>query len=78
MILLIPVFLQRQKLKYNSLRDDAIILIPAFVFVGFYSWVFDWYFPLIFTAVGVGGYMALKPLIKSVITQFLHIIFTAI
>jgi uncharacterized membrane protein YphA (DoxX/SURF4 family) len=78
MILLIPVFLQRHKLKYNSLRDDAIILIPAFVFVGFYSWVFDWYFPLFFTLVGIGGYMALKPLIKSVITQFLPMIFAAI
>ncbi|MCB9334655.1 MAG: hypothetical protein H6586_00780 [Flavobacteriales bacterium] len=78
MILLIPVFLQRKKLKYNNLREDAIILIPAFALVGFYSWVFDWYFPLIFTAVGFGGYMALKPIVKSVYTQFIPIGFAAI
>jgi len=78
MILLIPVFLHRKKIKYNNLREDALILIPAFAFVGFYSWVFDWYFPLIFTAVGFGGYMALKPLIKSVVTQFLPILFVTI
>ena len=78
MILLIPVFLQRKKLKYNNLREDAIILIPAFALVGFYSWVFDWYFPLLFAALGVGGYMALKPLIKSVIMQFVPIVFITI
>ncbi len=78
MILLIPVFLQRKKLKYNNLREDAIILIPAFALVGFYSWVFGWYFPLIFTLIGFAGYFALKPLVKSVYKQFFPIIYVAI
>ncbi|MGE0560713.1 MAG: hypothetical protein AB7O47_02770 [Flavobacteriales bacterium] len=77
MVLIILVFFQRQKIKMNTLRDDAFILIPAFVMVGFYSWVFSWYFPLIFTGVGFIGYMLLKFLVKSVVTQFIPIGFIA-
>jgi hypothetical protein len=45
--------------------------------VGFYSWVFSWYFPLIFTGVGFIGYMLLKFVVKSVATQFIPIGFVA-
>ncbi len=77
MVLILPVFFQRQKIKMNTLRDDAFILIPAFVMVGFYSWVFSWYFPLIFTGVGFIGFMLLKFVVKSVATQFIPIGFIA-
>lgn len=78
MILIIPVFFQRQKIKMNTIREDAFILIPAFVLVGFYSWVFSWYFPLIFTAIGFVGYLLLKFVVKSVITQFIPIGFVTV
>ncbi len=78
MILIIPIFFQRQKIKMNTLRDDAFILVPAFVLVGFYSWVFTWYFPLIFTAVGCIGYLISKYFIKNVVTQFIPIGFVTV
>lgn len=78
MVLIIPVFFQRQKIKMNTLRDDAFILVPAFVLVGFYSWVFTWYFPLIFTAVGFVGYLLSKYFIKNVVTQFIPIGFVTV
>ena len=62
----------------NTLRDDAFILVPAFVLVGFYSWVFTWYFPLIFTAVGFVGYLLSKYFIKNVVTQFIPIGFVTV
>ena len=78
MVLIIPIFFQRQKIKMNTLRDDAFILVPAFVLVGFYSWVFTWYFPLIFTAVGFVGYLLSKYFIKNVVTQFIPIGFVTV
>lgn len=78
MVLILPVFFQRHKIKINTLRDDAFILIPAFVMVGFYSWVFSWYFPLIFTAIGFIGYLLSKYFIKSVASQFIPITYIAL
>ncbi|OFY85133.1 MAG: hypothetical protein A3K10_03020, partial [Bacteroidetes bacterium RIFCSPLOWO2_12_FULL_31_6] len=78
MVLIIPIFFQRQKIKMNTLRDDAFILVPAFLLVGFYSWVFTWYFPLIFTAVGFVGYLLSKYFIKNVVTQFIPIGFVTV
>lgn len=78
MVLIIPIFFQRQKIKMNTLRDDAFILVPAFILVGFYSWVFTWYFPLIFTAVGFVGYLLSKYFIKNVVTQFIPIGFVTV
>lgn len=78
MILLIPVFLQRKKIKYNNLRQDAIILLPSLLFVIFYAWVFAWYFPIVFYLIGCGGYFALKPFVNSVYKQFLPIGFATI
>lgn len=78
MVLIIPIFFQRQKIKMNTLRDDAFILVPAFVLVGFYSWVFTWYFLLIFTAVGCIGYLISKYFIKNVVTQFIPIGFVTV
>lgn len=73
MVLIIPIFFHRHKIKMNTLRDDAFILIPAILLVGFYSWVFTWYFPVLFASVGFIGYLLSKYFIKNVATQFIPI-----
>lgn len=60
MIFIIPIFLARKKIKVNTTREDVIIFIGAFVFTAFLSWVFAWYFPLLFIAIGIGCYYASK------------------
>lgn len=77
-ILIIPIVIQRHKIKMNNVREDAFILLPAFVLVGFYSWVFSWYFPLLFTAAGFVLYLLSKFFVKSVATQFIPIGIVAI
>ncbi len=76
--LIIPVFFQRNKIKINTLRDDAFILIPAIAMVCFYSWVFSWYFPIIFTTTGFVGYLISKWFIKNTLTQWIPIGFVTL
>ena len=60
MIFIIPIFIARKKIKINTTKEDVVIFIGAFVFTAFLSWVFAWYFPLLFLAIGVGCYYASK------------------
>ena len=74
MLFLIPIYLFRNKIKINVLREDLIIGTSAFVFVGFLSWVFNWYFPMVFFAMGYLGYYATKRMLFNTYLRWLPIL----
>ncbi|MCB0401783.1 MAG: DoxX family protein [Flavobacteriales bacterium] len=63
MILIIPIFLYRDKIKINTLKEDIIIYSASMVFILFLSWVFNWYFFLLFFTVGFLLYYGSKRLL---------------
>ena len=78
MLFIIPIFFYRNKIKINTGKEDIIIFGSSMLFVLFLSWVFDWYFPLIFFAVGYGAYYASKRLLFNMFLKWLPILFVAI
>jgi len=74
MLFLIPIYLFRNKIKINVLREDLIIGGVSFAFVGVLSWVFDWYFPMLFFTVGYLGYYATKRLLFNTFLRWLPIL----
>lgn len=74
MLFLIPIYLFRNKIKINVLREDVLIGVSSFVFVAFLSWVFDWYFPLVFFIVGYLGYYATKRMLFNTYLRWLPVL----
>ncbi len=61
LIFTIPIVLMQGKIKFNTLKDDKIILPSAIIFtiiVG--AWLFGWWFPTIFTAIIFALYLFIK------------------
>ena len=73
MIFLIPIFLYRNKIKINITKEDVIIGGSSLVFVGFLSWVFDWYFPILFFTVGYLGYFGTKRMLFNTVLRWVPI-----
>lgn len=64
-ILLIPIFVYRKKIQLNTDKEDIYLLGAAVVCVTFFSWVFNWYFPILFAAIGFVAYYFTKKMSKS-------------
>ncbi|MBL4594280.1 MAG: DoxX family protein [Flavobacteriales bacterium] len=73
MMFLIPIFLFRNRIKINVAKEDLIIGISSLVFVGILSWVFDWYFPILFFSVGYLGYYGTKRLLFNTVMRWIPI-----
>ncbi|MDF1672382.1 MAG: DoxX family membrane protein [Vicingaceae bacterium] len=78
MIFIIPIFLARKKIKVNTTKEDVVIFIGAFVFTAFLSWVFAWYFPLVFLAIGIGGYYTSKRFLFNIYLKWIPILLVTI
>jgi len=78
MILLIPIFIYHRKIKLNNKIEDIIILIASIIVLTYLCWVFDWYFPLLFTAIGFGGYVLVKRILQTPKMQWIPIFYIAI
>ena len=78
MILLIPSFIFRKSIKINTKMEDVVILSIGLVFTIFMSWVFDWYFLILFYLIAVGGYIGMKRFIQPLKRQWLPYIYAAI
>lgn len=63
MIFIIPIFFYRKKIKLNTTKEDGIIFLSSTLLVLFFSWVFNWYFPILFTIIGFLLYYASKRLL---------------
>ncbi len=68
LIFVMPIFFMQGSIRFNSAKDDKIILPAALVFtivVG--GWLFGWWFPTIFTGLLFGIYLIIKRfLVKEV------------
>ncbi len=62
LVLIIPIFLFRGRIQWNTAQDDRVLLPLALVMVAFFSWIFTWWFPVLFTAAGMLGYLLIKRL----------------
>ena len=78
MLFLIPIFLTRNSIKINTTREDVIIGTSALIFVGFLSWVFDWYFPMLFFTIGYLGYYGTKRILFNTVLRWLPILVVTI
>ncbi len=77
MLFIIPIFFYRDRIKINTGKEDIIILSSTMLFVLFLSWVFDWYFPLLFVLVGYGLYYASKRLLFNRYMKWIPILLVA-
>jgi uncharacterized membrane protein YphA (DoxX/SURF4 family) len=49
----IIVFISRRKIKSNTIKENTVLVFFGLVFVGFFSMVFSWSFPLIFALTAI-------------------------
>jgi uncharacterized membrane protein YphA (DoxX/SURF4 family)/peroxiredoxin len=60
LVFVIPLFIMRKRIGFNTTKDDAVLLTGGLVLVAVWSWIFTWAGPVIFTVIGFGGYLILK------------------
>ena len=77
-ILIVPIFLYRKNIKINTNMEDTIFFGASIAFVLFFSWVFNWYFPLLFFTVGYLGFFASKRLLFNTVLKWIPIIWIAV
>lgn len=65
LVFVLPLFLFRKRIKFNTWGDDLAILPAALVLLAFYCWVFSWWFPMVFTIVVLGGYLMVKRFVEE-------------
>lgn len=65
LVFVIPLFIFRKRITFNTWGDDLSILPLAMVLLAFYCWVFAWWFPLVFALAVLGGYLMLKRLVEG-------------
>jgi len=68
MVFVIPIFFAawRNKIKLNTLKEDAIYLIGSLVVVSIFCfWLLDWKFPILFTIIAFGVGVLLKIISKE-------------
>lgn len=74
LLFLIPILLSRNSIKINTTREDIVVGTSSLIFIGFLSWVFDWYFPMLFFAIGYLGYYGTKRLLFNTVLRWLPIL----
>lgn len=53
--LLIWIFITQWRIKPNTRKENLIYVSTSLVVVGFFSWVFGWYFPIFFAFIALLG-----------------------
>ena len=62
LVFLLPIFFMQKKIKLNTFQEDKIYFPLSLAFVLLFSWVFTWFFPVLFTLVAYGVFIGLKKL----------------
>ena len=65
LVFVLPLFFHRKHIGFNTAADDRVLLPAGLVLVAFFSWVFTWWFPVLFTAAGMLGYLLIKRLLQG-------------
>ncbi len=65
LVFVLPLFLFRKRIGYNTWGDDLAVLPVSMALLAFYCWVFNWWFPLAFSLGVLVGYMVLKRLLTG-------------
>ncbi|MBP9177901.1 MAG: DoxX family protein, partial [Flavobacteriales bacterium] len=60
LVFILPIFLFRNRIEWNSKADDMILLPVGLALVAGWSWVFTWMGPVWFTVIGFAGYLLIK------------------
>ncbi|MBS1582238.1 MAG: DoxX family protein [Bacteroidetes bacterium] len=71
LVFVLPIFLFRKRIHFNTWGDDMAILPLSLVLLAFYCWVFAWWFPLVFALIGLAGYMGIKRLVQGVRAEWI-------
>jgi hypothetical protein len=64
-VFLLPIFFLQKRIKLNTLSEDKLYLPLSLGFVLIWSWVFGWYFPVVFLLLGYGGFLLMKRFIDD-------------
>jgi uncharacterized membrane protein YphA (DoxX/SURF4 family)/peroxiredoxin len=78
LVFVLPLFLFRKRIGFNTWGTDLAILPAALLLLGFWCWVFSWWFPLLFTLVVLCGYMAIKRFMASPRAEWATAIWVAV
>ncbi len=78
LVFIIPLFLLRKRIEWNSKSDDMILLPGALVLVAFWSWVFTWGGPVWFTLIGFLGYLLIKRFMQGTKAEWTAAAFIAV
>lgn len=65
LVFIIPIFFWQKRIKLNTMEDDKLLLPASIVFVAFFSWVFTWWFPVLFTLIAWAGYFGIKKILAG-------------
>ena len=60
LVFIIPLFIMRNRIEWNTNKDDLILLSGGLLLVAIWSWIFTWAGPVWFTLIGFAGYLAIK------------------
>ncbi|MBX2971690.1 MAG: DoxX family protein [Flavobacteriales bacterium] len=65
LVFIIPLFIFRKRITWNTAADDQILLPLGLLMVIGWSAVFTWYGPVWFTVIGFAGYLAIKRFVQG-------------
>lgn len=65
LVFVLPLFLFRKRIKFNTWGDDLALLPASMVLLAFYCWVFAWWFPLLFSIGVLAGYLIIKRFLEG-------------
>jgi peroxiredoxin len=65
-VFIIPMFIFRNRIGWNTKGDDLVLLPGGLVLVAIWSWIFTWSGPVWFTLVGYAGYLLIKRYVKGI------------
>jgi uncharacterized membrane protein YphA (DoxX/SURF4 family)/peroxiredoxin len=78
LVFVLPLFIFRKRIKFNTWGDDLAILPIAMALLAFYCWVFAWWFPLLFAVAVLAGYMVIKRLLQGARAEWATAVWVAL
>lgn len=67
-VFILPLFIasfRKPGIRWNTTADDLILLPLGLVLVAVWSWVFTWWGPVVFTLLGIAGYLVIKRVMQG-------------